>query len=188
MSARRKSKSSFLLESECSNCRSESLKYGVGLPLTWRPESPRAGGAVQPAVIAEVTVPGVLFLIPVIVKCVVRFSAWVSKPNVLESYLQGALDQHFINWKCIRYNLAIHMFNTKYWSRVDKAVEGDTVQPRKSSKGMRIIQKLNVAVNKEGLLRLFSGFFSLKTTSFYSKRKAVQEGGQSQGICSFPVL
>lgn len=55
-----------------------------------------------------------------------RFSVWVSEPNVLETDLQGALDQHFVNWKCSRYNLAIHMPHTKYWSSVDKAIVSDT--------------------------------------------------------------
>lgn len=79
-------------------------------------------------------------------KCIVHFSAWLSKSNVLEMDLQGALDQHFINWKCSRHNSAIHMPNTKYWSGIDKAIEGETAQPRKSSKGMRMMWKLSAAV------------------------------------------
>lgn len=41
------------------------------------------------------------------------------------------------------------MPNTKYWSGVDKAIEGETAQPRKSSKGMRTMWKLSAAVQKK---------------------------------------
>ena len=41
------------------------------------------------------------------------------------------------------------MPNKKYWLSVGKAIEGDTPQPRKSSKGMRMMWKLNVAVKKK---------------------------------------
>lgn len=112
---------------------------------------------------------------------------WVSKPNVLETDLQGALDQYFKNCKCSRYNVAIRMPNTKYWSSVDKAIEGDAPQPRKSSKGMRMMWKLNVAVKKEGSFCVYSAtvVFQPEKHLSASKRKPIQEGEQSKGFSHF---
>lgn len=57
MLAQSRGKSSFLLESDCSNHKSESQKYVVELPLTWRPGSPHVGGAIQSAAVLVTTVP-----------------------------------------------------------------------------------------------------------------------------------
>lgn len=67
---------------------------------------------------------------------------------------------------------------------MDKAVEGETSQPRKSSKGMRMIWKLSVAVKEEGCFCVYSAtaVFQTEKHLFAFKRKAVKEGEQSKGF------